>query len=91
MMRLKPRPQTGAGFFDDVDKFFRDTKVLSSVGGAGLGILGGLAGGPMGAAAAGSVGTYALRQTGYGPKRKKPKKKTAGRPRKVGRPRKAKK
>lgn len=53
------------------DQILKDTKILSSVGGAGLGILGGMYGGPMGAAAAGSIGKYALAQTGYGVRKRR--------------------
>ena len=50
----------------DVVKFLKDTKLLSTLGTAGLGIAGEALGGPLGGAAAASIGGFALRKTGFG-------------------------
>jgi hypothetical protein len=65
--------QTGAGR-SAFDQFLRDSRIISSVGGALGGIAGGLVGGPVGAAAGGALTGYAISQTGYGRKKRKGKK-----------------
>jgi hypothetical protein len=70
------RPQTGGDFWSDIDSFFKETKIISTVAapvigfagealGSFLGPAGSVAGGVVGGLVGDAVGKYAAQQ-GYG-------------------------
>jgi hypothetical protein len=88
-MPLRRAPQSGGDFWGDIDGFFKNTKILSTVAapaitaaGIGLGGLFGPVGSAVGASGGAVLGDYAaqqLSQAGYGKKRKRSKATTAKR------------